>query len=352
MENQQKHVEFIKRCLELAFMGKGYVEPNPMVGAIVVCDGRIIGEGYHQKYGDNHAEVNAINSVKNKDLLRKSTLYVNLEPCSHHGKTPPCSNFIVEHKIPKVVIGTIDINSEVAGKGIKYMEANGVEVVTGVLEEECREFNNRFFTFHNEKRPYVILKWAQSKDGFIDKKRTEENQKGTWLTNETSRVLVHKWRAEEQAILIGKQTAILDNPSLNIRSWIGKDPLRIVICHDAELPNNLKVLDQSINTIVYCNCEKENKNHLEYKRIDFNSSIVDQVLADLYQRDIQSLIVEGGAETIQYFYKANLWDEIRLFIGERILKNGVKAPEIKGQVLSKKNIGNSELIFLNNSRTY
>jgi len=349
MINHKKHIDFMHRCIELALNGHGNVEPNPMVGAVVVCDGEIIGEGYHKIYGEAHAEVNAINSVKDKSLLKKSTLYVNLEPCSHHGKTPPCSEFIVSNKIPNVVIGSIDSNIEVAGKGIQFLEKNGVNVITGVLEKESIYLNRRFFTFHEKKRPYVILKLAQSLDGFIDVIRLNTEQKGTWLTNETCRALVHKWRAEEASILIGKQTAILDNPALNIRSWSGKNPLRIVIDKEADLQNNLKVFDQSSPTICYTGKKKSSLKNLDFVDIDFKKNVIELILNDLYKRNILSVIVEGGAETIAHFHQLNLWDEARIFIGNRILKNGVKCPPMLGKTITTTDIGDSKLVYSENN---
>jgi diaminohydroxyphosphoribosylaminopyrimidine deaminase / 5-amino-6-(5-phosphoribosylamino)uracil reductase len=348
MMNQRKHVDFMYRCIELAKNGRGNVDPNPMVGCVIVHDGKIIGEGFHKFYGEAHAEVNAIESVKDKLLLRESTLYVNLEPCSHFGKTPPCSHLIVKSNIPKVVIGSIDSNVEVAGKGISYLEKNGVEVISGVKEEECIELNRRFFTFHEKKRPYIILKWAQSLDGFIDEERENNEQKGAWLTNETCRALVHKWRAEEPSILIGKRTAILDNPALNIRLWTGNNPVRIVIDKEADLPENLTIFDQSILTICYTSKKKISKRNLEFVEINFDTEIIPQILKDLYKRNIQSIIVEGGALTLAYFHNLNLWDEARLFIGSRILKNGVEGLKIEGEIISRNLIGDSELICIRN----
>ncbi len=219
----------MRRCLQLAKMGEGNVAPNPMVGAVIVCNHKIIGEGYHQEFGGPHAEVNAINSVKDKSLLAKSTIYVSLEPCAHHGKTPPCSDLIVEHKIPKVVIGSQDTFSKVNGKGIKKLEANGCQVTCGVLEKECRKLNKRFFTFHEKKRPFVILKWAQTKDGFLDKKRNEGEKGIHWITAPETRSLVHLWRSKEMGVLVGRQTAAVDDPKLNVRDVTGKNPVRIIL---------------------------------------------------------------------------------------------------------------------------
>lgn len=348
MLKHNEHELFMKRCLELAGNGQGNVAPNPMVGSVVVYKGRIIGEGYHEKYGEAHAEVNAIEHVKDKSLLANSTLYVNLEPCAHYGKTPPCSELIVQHNIPRVVIACIDSNVEVAGKGIAYMRKHGVEVITGILEEEAIFLNRRFFTFHEKKRPYVICKWAQSLDGFIDEERMFQEQKGAWLTNESCRVLVHKWRAEEAAILIGKQTALLDNPSLNIRSWDGKDPIRIVIDIEGDLPEHLTVFDQKIPTICYTAKQKEGKRNLEFHQVNVHEPIVKQILHDLHRRDVLSVIVEGGAETIHYFYDENVWDETRLFVGNRILSKGKVGPGVLGDLQSAQMIGDSQIMYFLN----
>lgn len=349
MNDYITHEKFMQRCLFLALKGKGNVEPNPLVGSVIVHKGKIIGEGYHKEYGKAHAEVNAINSVKDKSLLEQSIIYVNLEPCSHHGKTPPCSDLIVKHKIPNVVVGTIDTNIEIGGKGIAKLKNSGAKAITGILEDKCRKINSRFFTFHEKKRPYIILKWAESKDGFIDIDRKDNEKKGVWLTNETCRVLVHKWRAEEASILIGKNTALLDNPSLNIRSWYGKDPVRIIIDKDASLPANLKIFDNSIKTICYTNNPNQDMQNIIFQNIDFTSNSIQNILQDLYTRNISSVFVEGGTKTINQFINVNLWDEARIFIGDKTLVNGIKGPTLNTNIHSETIIGNSLLkILLNN----
>jgi len=345
--------KYIHICLELAKKGIGNVAPNPIVGCVIVYENKIIGEGYHQKYGENHAEVNAINSVKNKDLLKESTLYVNLEPCTHFGKTPPCSNLIIEKKIPKVVVGCIDSYAEVAGKGILKMRDAGIEVVVGVLEKESLDLNKRFFTFHHKKRPYLILKWAETKDGFIDVDRTvianhkERNGKQSfkstdclsslysvrndvdnWITSSLSKKLVHQWRSEEQAILVGTNTALNDNPQLNVREIVGKNPLRIVLDLNLRLPKNLNLFDHSVPTLVINLLKQEKNNNLELVKIENEKDIISQLLEVLYQKEIQSVIIEGGAQLLNAFITKNLWDEARVFIGDKYFKNGLKAPNI------------------------
>lgn len=342
----------MQRCIDLAYMGLGHTYPNPLVGCVIVYNNQIIGEGYHQKAGQPHAEVNAINSVKDKSLLSKSTLYVNLEPCSHFGKTPPCADLIVKHNIPKVVIGTQDPFSEVAGRGIEKLKNNGCEVIVGVLENECNELNKRFFTFHQKKRPFIILKWSQSPDGFISPERKpSKNPQPFWISNETSKILVHKWRTEEQSIMIGTNTAMLDNPILNSRDWSGNNPVRIVVDENLILGNNLNLFDNSIKTLIFNKIEnKTSENQLtEFIKIDFNSDIITAILDVLYQKQIQSLIVEGGSYLLNSFFNADLWDEIRVSSGESFLKKGIRAPEIKGKFVSMKKINSNKLYVYKNS---
>ena len=329
-------LKYMSRCLQLAELGVGYVAPNPMVGAILVCDDIIIGEGYHHRYGEAHAEPNAINSVKDKTLLEKSTLYVSLEPCSHYGKTPPCASLIVESKIPRVVIGTLDPNPKVAGRGVELMRNAGIEVVVGILEEECRELNKRFFIFQEEKRPYVLLKWAQTKDGFIDYKRSDVSEKPLLISNNITMQLTHKMRAENQAILVGANTVLLDNPSLTVRNWIGKSPIRVAIDRQGRIPDNFNLMDGSIQTFVFTEKPKPNKPNLEFIQIDFNSENLKMVLKKLYERNIHSVMVEGGASILNSFIDAGIWDEANIEISPVILTDGVKAPVINGQEISRK----------------
>jgi diaminohydroxyphosphoribosylaminopyrimidine deaminase/5-amino-6-(5-phosphoribosylamino)uracil reductase len=301
------HEKYMHRCLELAELGAGSVAPNPMVGSVIVNNGKIIGEGFHRQYGGPHAEVNAINSAPDSNLLKTSTLYVNLEPCAHHGLTPPCSDLIIRKQIPKVVIGTVDPFSEVAGKGIEKLKKAGIEVIVGILEEECRELNQRFFCFHEKKRPYVILKWAQTLDGFIDVDRSPENfGEPTWITGELALRLVHKIRSQEDAIIVGTNTAEKDNPSLTVRHWPGRNPLRVVIDRNLRLPPSHNL---------------------------FNS--INQILGKLYNRKIQSVIVEGGRQLIESFFQTGQWDESHVFIGNRFFYRGVSAPGIRGKLIAE-----------------
>lgn len=313
----------MQRCLQIAKNGLGTTRPNPMVGSVIVYNDKIIGEGFTSQYGGNHAEVNAINSVLNQSLLKQATIYVTLEPCSHYGKTPPCSNLIIRHNIPNVVIGCIDDNEKVAGQGIKKLKAAGCNVTVGILENECKTHHKRFFTFHNKKRPYIILKWAETKDGFIAPK-TKNKQKPVWITNKYSRQLVHKWRANEQSILVGTNTVLEDNPTLTTRDWTGNNPVRIVIDKNQKLSKNLTIFNNEAKTIII------NKN-----TIDFSKNIAKQICDILFKKNITSIIIEGGKKTLQTFIDENLWDEARVFIGQTEFKNGTKAPLIKGKVISK-----------------
>jgi len=330
------HETYIKRCIEISKNGLGCTRPNPMVGSVIVHNNIIIGEGYTSEYGKAHAEVNAINSVKNKDLLKASTLYVTLEPCSHFGKTPPCSLLIIQHKIPNVVIGCIDDNEKVAGKGVAILKKNNTNVIVGVLENECKIHHRRFFTFHNKKRPYIILKWAQSYDGFIAPK-TKNEQKPVWVTNSLSRQLVHKWRAEEQAILVGTNTVLEDNPSLTTRDWIGKNPIRVVIDKEEKLLKTHHVFNKNAKTI----CITKND-------IDFSKNIAHQICELLFKNNINSIIIEGGAKTLQTFIDKNLWDEARIFTGPISFTTGIKAPIFSGQLISEKKLVTDILKIYNN----
>ena len=332
-----QHEKYIRRCLELAANGIGTARPNPSVGALIVRDHKIIGEGYTSPYGGNHAEVNAINSVKDSALLKEATLYVTLEPCSHFGKTPPCADLIVKHQIPNVVIGCVDTNELVAGKGIERLKNAGCNVTVGILEEECLHHHRRFFTNQNKKRPFIILKWAETKDGFIAPLHRNE-QKPVWITNEKSRQLVHKWRGEEHAILVGTNTVKADNPKLTIRDWAGENPIRIVIDKELKLSKELHVFDGSVQTIVTTEEEKENTNNVIFEKIDFSKDLPIQVAAVLYTHKIQSVIIEGGAITLQSFIDSNLWDEANVFIGDVLFKEGIKAPVLSAKKISEEKV--------------
>lgn len=330
------HEKYIKRCLELAKKGLPLAMPNPSVGAVIVFNEKIVGEGFTSMYGGSHAEVNAINAVKNKSVLSKSTIYVSLEPCNHFGKTPPCTDAILEHKIPNVVIGIRDSNPKVAGTGIKKLLDAGVNVVENVLQDACYLSNIRFFTFHEKSRPFIILKWAQTKNGFIAPK-IKEKQTPFLISNEFSRQIVHKWRTEEQAILVGTQTVIDDNPSLTARDWMGKNPIRIVIDRNNRLNRQSQVFDNQSETIV-----------VDEKLIDFNQNIAKQVASCLYKKNIQSIIIEGGAKTIQTFIDAGIWDEARVFICPGFIQDGTKAPVLNKKVNSRHFIFKDELLTYKN----
>lgn len=349
------HENYIKRCIQIAKNGLGTTAPNPMVGCVIVVDNTIIGEGFTSPYGGNHAEVNAIQSVKNKELLKKATLYVTLEPCSHYGKTPPCSDLIIASKIPKVMIGTIDIHSKVAGKGIEKLKNSGCEIIVGVLEDECKEHHNRFFTFHSKKRPYIILKWAETLDGFIAPKSKSE-KKPVWITNELSRQLVHKWRAEEQAILVGTQTVMDDNPSLTVRDWTGKNPVRIVLDQHLRLEKNSTIFDASAETIIITSKLEARSWKPEVKLAtiswDSKSSIAQEICNVLHQSNINSVIIEGGRQTLQTFIDANLWDEARIFTGNINFNEGVKAPIISAKITSETPITDDILRIYNNQQSH
>ncbi|RXG32858.1 diaminohydroxyphosphoribosylaminopyrimidine deaminase [Leeuwenhoekiella marinoflava DSM 3653] len=335
----------MSRCLQLAKNGLGNTYPNPMVGSVIVCDSKIIGEGWHQKAGQPHAEVNAINSVKETELLEKSTIYVSLEPCSHFGKTPPCSDLIIAKGIKKVVIGTVDPFAEVAGRGIKKLLNAGCEVLVGILETECQTLNKRFFTFHQKKRPYVILKWAESLNGFIAPDAESRNKKEPfWITTKTSRQLVHKWRAEEQSILIGANTVKADNPSLTTRDWAGNSPTRIIIDRELSLSKEATVFDQQVPTLVITTLEEENKPNLKYIKVDFTKNLPAQICEALYTEGLQSVIIEGGAKTLQAFIDEKIWDEARVFKGSSIFQSGVKAPVLKAIQNSKNTMLNDDIL--------
>lgn len=347
----KKHQKYMNRCFELASKALGNTYPNPLVGSVIVYNDKIIGEGYHTKSGENHAEINAINSVKDKSLLKKSTLYVNLEPCSHFGKTPPCSKKIAEIGIPKVVIGTIDTTDKVSGKGIKIMQDAGINVITGILENESRALNKRFFTFHEKKRPYIILKWAQTADGYIDIARNfESEQKPNWISGKHERALVHKWRTEEQAILVGKNTVLSDNPELTARNFYGNNPLRIVIDKNLQLVKNFKIFNNRAQTAILNYIEEKNdKNKNTYIKISSKEQLFEQLFSYLYQIKTQSLIVEGGQKTLQSFIENNFWDEARIFIGKQFFNQGIKAPQLKNNIIIKKqHYKKSNLLYFKN----
>lgn len=341
------HHKYIKRCIDLAKNGLGTTYPNPMVGSVIVYEGKIIGEGWHKKSGEPHAEVNAVNSVKDQSLLSKSTIYVSLEPCSHFGKTPPCCDLIIKHKIPNVVIGTVDPNSQVAGTGIKRLLENGVNVTVGILEGECTALNKRFFTFHNKKRPYIILKWAETANGFMAPLRKDKKEP-FWISNEFSRQLVHKWRSEEQAILVGTNTVLDDNPKLDVRDWQGQNPVRIVLDKTGKIGTSLYVKDNSVKTIIIT--EQENLTSSEnciYENAIFDFKLTKSIIGILHKYGIQSVIIEGGRQTLQTFIEDDLWDEARVFKGTIDLKSGIKAPVLNGNSELKTVKGDQLKLFFN-----
>jgi len=341
----------MQRCLELAALGIGSVSPNPMVGAVIVLDGQIIGEGYHRQYGQAHAEVNAVNAVLSKyqnaeELLQNSTIYVSLEPCAHYGKTPPCADLIIKHRIPNVIVGCRDPFDQVNGKGIDKLQAAEIEVMSGVLEDGCKQLNRRFFTRVQKKRPYVILKWAQTADGFF----APEDGKQFWITGEESRRLVHKWRGEEDAILVGKNTVAIDNPQLNTRLWPGKSPKRVLIDRKLELGRDLNIYDQSVETIVFNEVKTDIEGKIKYIALeDFDRFVPQYILFQLYLQDIQSVIIEGGAKTLKSFMEAGLWDEARIFTGKAVLGKGIKAPFVTGAKFEESLSGADRLQILYNN---
>lgn len=324
MIDHHPHEFFMRRCIDLALKGSGHAAPNPMVGAVLVHEGIIIGEGYHHHWGGPHAEVNCVNSVppELQELIPRSTLYVSLEPCAHHGKTPPCADLVVSQNIPEVVIGCIDAFSKVAGKGIEKLRNAGINVTLGVLESECRHLNRRFFTFHEQQRPYVILKWAQSADGYI----APANREPVRISNPFADRLVHRWRTEEAGIMVGTQTALLDNPRLTARLWPGKSPVRIVLDLQDKVPGSHYVKDGSVRTLILTSTE-----------IDTAQPLVPQVLAQLHRESVLSVIVEGGAVLLQQFISGGHWDEARIITGQTALGGGLSAPVLKNARMLESN---------------
>jgi diaminohydroxyphosphoribosylaminopyrimidine deaminase / 5-amino-6-(5-phosphoribosylamino)uracil reductase len=324
---------YMRRALELAQLGTGHVSPNPRVGCVIVHEDEVIGEGWHQKYGQAHAEVNAIHAVRDLSLLKESTVYVNLEPCAHFGKTPPCADLLISHRVKKVVVSNIDPYHQVSGKGIEKLKTAGIDVVTGVLEKEGQLLNKGFFCFIEKQRPYIILKWAQTADGFI----ARSNYDSKWISNEFSRKLVHKWRGEEDAVLVGTQTAAHDNPQLNVRDWSGRDPIRIVIDRFLKLDQGLHLFDGKQKTICYNVLKHEEGNNLLFVQLD-KEDFIQGIVNDLYKRKIQSVIIEGGAHTLELFIKANLWDEARVFYSTQSFESGIAAPLLKGKLIEEQQI--------------
>lgn len=337
----------MSRAIVIARNGLGTTAPNPMVGAVIVHDGKIIGEGFTNPFGGTHAEVNAIASVVEKALLKQATLYVTLEPCSHFGKTPPCADLIIEHEIPFVVVGVLDPHEKVAGQGIEKLRKSGVEVITGILEAECREHHKRFLTFHEKKRPYIILKWAQTADGFIapDKEKRKENPEPFWISNAYSRQLTHKWRSEEQAILVGTNTVLEDNPKLDVRQWTGKNPIRVLLDRNLRVEGDYQVSDGSVPTLILTEVEEASRYRkgVDYRVLDFSKDVCFETCSILHEHKILSVLIEGGARTLQTFIDAGLWDEARVFTGISYFKKGIKAPTLSGKLIASKNNGTDSL---------
>jgi diaminohydroxyphosphoribosylaminopyrimidine deaminase/5-amino-6-(5-phosphoribosylamino)uracil reductase len=347
---QQEH--FMRRCIELAQLGRASAAPNPMVGAVVVYQGKIIGEGWHRKCGEAHAEVNAIASVKDKSLLTKATIYVSLEPCAHFGKTPPCASLIIQHRIPHVVIGCTDSFSKVSGKGIEMLKKAGIAVTLNVLEQECRTLNKRFFCFHEKKRPYIILKWAQSEDGYLDTNRDVDSlqqAQPNWITGKTSKRLVHRWRSEESAILVGRKTAQNDNPSLTTRLWPGKNPTRILIDPHNKINGEYHLLDNSTSTIIINNTPHKELNNTNYIKTTEDQLDLGLLMHELHKKNILSLIVEGGRSTLQSFIDMKLWDEARVWTGPVLFEEGIPAPQLSHYaIVSKSKVNADNLVIYKN----
>lgn len=323
---------FMRRCFELALKGLGAVSPNPLVGCVIVYEKKIIGEGFHRKYGNAHAEPDAIQSVANKEWLKKSSLFVNLEPCAHHGKTPPCVDLILAHQIPEVYICNTDPFDQVNGRGIEKLRQAGIKVEVGILEKEGHYLNRRFFTFVEKKRPYIILKWAQTADGFMDKVRAE-GERGTYsISGKQAQILNHQWRSEEDAILIGTRTALIDNPALTTRHVYGKNPVRVLIDQNLQVPRNSQIFNEQSRTIIFNQLESRQMFQHLYVQLHWQSDVLQQICDVLHQEKIASLMVEGGAATLQRFIDQGLWDEMRVIISPDCLQNGLKAPEIPNSI--------------------
>jgi len=350
---QNSDEKYLARCLQLARYGGGYVSPNPMVGAVIVCDDKIIGEGFHRRIGEAHAEPNAIASVKDQNLLSQSTLYVNLEPCSHYGKTPPCADLIVSKKIKRVVIGTLDPNPKVSGRGVEILRNAGVDVVVGILEKECKKLNRRFFTFQIKKRPFVILKWAQTQDGFIDTVRSDSSVSALKISSSITQQLTHKMRSENMAIMVSTNTVLLDNPSLTLRYWFGKTPLRVAIDRKGTIPEEYQIKDGKVPTIIFTLKDSKPKTNLEFIRIHSDDDNLPAILAKLYEHNIHSVLVEGGLKLLNSFIQSGLWDEANIEISNQIIGEGVAAPLLRNAVEETRNrIDNHQWVHYYNSEIH
>lgn len=335
--------QMMHRCLQLAALGKGNVAPNPMVGAVIVHDGKIIGEGYHQQFGGPHAEVNAVNSVEHHEILKESTIYVTLEPCSHFGKTPPCADLLVEKQFKRVVIGTLDAHAKVYKKGVQRLEDHGIDVTVGVCERECLELNRPFFTFHEKKRPYVILKWAQTRNGLIDNSAGKLGEV-SWISAPETQVKVHQWRSDFQAIMVGKNTVLNDNPSLTVRAVHGRNPIRIVLDSRNELPSDARIFNAEAQTIVFNQERAVAENNVSF--IQLSEMNPQMILNSLYEQEIQSVLIEGGKRVLQSFIDANLWDEARIITGTTTFQSGTRAPLISGNVVHEEDFFGDHISYL------
>ncbi|NDV79273.1 bifunctional diaminohydroxyphosphoribosylaminopyrimidine deaminase/5-amino-6-(5-phosphoribosylamino)uracil reductase RibD [Dysgonomonas sp. 511] len=345
--------KYMQRCLQLAQNGRGAVSPNPMVGAVVVHNGKIVGEGYHRKYGEAHAEVNAIGSVEDKSLLKESTIYVSLEPCSHYGKTPPCAQLIIDSGIPRVVVACLDPYVAVSGRGVEMLKAAGVEVVVGILVDEAKELNKEFFKSQTEKRPYIYLKWAQTRDGYIDRLRNEgDKAQPTLISNNFSQVLVHKKRAEIDAIMIGTNTAVNDNPSLTTRFWSGKNPARVILDKTRRIPRDNKIFDGNVKTIVFTEKDEKSSSNVEFRKVCFDDNLLDNILSVLNSCNINSVLVEGGGQLLQAFISRDLWDEAYIEVSNAEFGAGIRAPEIVGDVKEELYWGTSKHVHLRHFDNY
>jgi diaminohydroxyphosphoribosylaminopyrimidine deaminase / 5-amino-6-(5-phosphoribosylamino)uracil reductase len=340
---------YMQRCIDLAKNGLGTTYPNPLVGSVIVHNNKIIGEGWHRKSGDAHAEINAISSVKDHNLLKKSTLYVSLEPCSHYGKTPPCALKIVDLKFKKVVIGTIDPTRKVNGKGIEIIRSSGIEVITGILENKCKELNKRFLTYYLKKRPYITLKWAETLNKKID--NGGDRYQPFWISNSFSIQKTHLLRSEEQSILVGKNTALIDNPNLTTRTIYGKNPIRLLIDKNLEIPLSHNILNEQANTFIFNQKISKSNNHLNYFKLNFEKDIIPQIMKLLYEKNIHSVIIEGGERTLQHFINLGMWDEAIIITSQTILKNGTNAPTLYGSLINQELLGDNFISYFRNSST-
>jgi len=338
----------MQRCIELAQNGLGTTYPNPLVGSVIVHNNTIIGEGWHYESGKPHAEVHAITSVKDASLFAEATIYVSLEPCSHYGKTPPCASLILEKGIKKVVVGTLDPFPEVAGRGIEMLRNGGCEVSVGILEEECKELNKRFLTFQQKKRPYIFLKWAETKNGFVAPKQRDKKAP-VWISNELSRQFSHQLRAQEAAILVGTQTVLDDNPSLTLRNWAGTSPIRIIIDRKGVIPSTASIFNTEATTIVLTEMPWSQNNHVHFEQLNFTKEFLPQLFSICEKHQIQSLIIEGGKKTLDHFISNNCWDEAYKIVGDATFNEGTPAPKFFSQYYSKKELLNDTLFHYKNS---